>query len=150
MQQEMDDSIFKREMKRLRLASKYPIESNKLPLKPLVKERYKGKKMPLAVDIRVTLRDAALKRKMVRITYKKTTTGEVKVYLIEPYSFRYLRMNVGVRKSLFGYDTKEKRIKSFAMRNITKIEMTNSGFSPRWPIEIGKKMRNTRTRKLGK
>ena len=148
--QENGDAIFNRAMKRMRLASKYPIAANKLPLKPLVKARYKGKALPLAIDIRVTLRDAALKHRVVRITYKKTTTGEVNVYQIEPYSFRYLRMNVGVRKSLFGFDVKEKRIKSFAMRNITKIEMTGSSFPPRWPIEIAKRMRNTRTRKLGK
>jgi len=148
--QENGDAIFNRALKRLRLASKYQIAANKLPLKPLVKERYKGRKLPLAVDIRVTLRDAALKKKTVKITYKKTTSGEIKVYQIEPYSFRYLRMKVGVRKSLFGFDIKEKRIKSFAMRNITKIEMTNSSFSPRWPIEIAKRMRNTRTKKLGK
>lgn len=148
--QENGDVIFNRVLKRLRLASKYQIAANKLPLKPLIKQRYKGMSLPLAVNIRVTLRDAALKKNIVKITYKKTTTGEVKVYQIEPYSFRYIRMNVGVRKSLFGFDIKEKRIKSFAMRNITKIEMTNSAFSPRWPIEIAKKMRNTRTKKLGK
>lgn len=148
--QENGDVIFNNAMKRMRLASKYPIAANKLPLKPLVKERYRGKKLPLAVDIRVTLRDAALKKKVVRITYRKTTSGEIKVYNIEPYSFRYLRMNVGIRKSLFGFDIKENRIKSFAMRNITKIEMTGNSFSPRWPIEIAKRMRNTRTRKLGK
>ena len=148
--QEMGDIVFKRAMARMRLASKYSIAANKLPLKPLIKDRYRGKKIPLAVDIRVTLRDAALKKKMVRITYKKTTNGEVKIYQIEPYSLRYIRMKVGVRKSLFGFDIKEDRIKSFAMRNITRIEMTNSSFSPRWPIEIAKRMRNTRTKKLGK
>jgi len=146
-----NDIIFNKAMKRMKLASKFQINAaNKLPLKPLVKSRYRGKKLPLAIDVRVTLRDAALQKKLVEITYKKTTTGEVKTYKLEPYSFRYIRMKVGVRKSLFAFDVNEKRIKSFSMRDIKKIEMLPNKFVPRWPIEIAKKMRNTRTIKLGK
>lgn len=144
------DIIFSREMKRLRLASKYSIYANKLPLKPLVKERYKGKPLPNAVDVRVTLRDAALAKKMVRITYKKTTDNDIKIYQVEPYSFRYLKLKVGVRKVLFAYDIKEKKIKSFVLKNIKKINMLGSAYSPRWPVEIGKKMRKKDIRKLGK
>lgn len=145
------DIVFNREMKRIKLASKYSINAaNKLPLKPLVKERYKGRKIPIMVDVRVTLRDAAMQKKQVKITYKKTTNNEIKVYQLEPYSFRYLRLKVGVRKVLFGYDVKEKKIKSFALKNIIKIEKLGTGYVARWPIEIGKKMRKKSIRKLGK
>lgn len=147
---EMGDFYFKRALKRLKLTSKYSLNKNKLPLKPLMKERYKGRRLPISVDVRVTLRDAALDNRLVEITYQKTTTGETKKYRLEPYSFRYLRMNVGIRKSLFGYDTKEKKIKSFAMRNIKSIDMLLQTFSPRWPVEIGRRMMNTRTRRPGK
>lgn len=147
---ESGDSVFTREIRRIKLAAKYPIKMNRLPLKPKVDLAYKGRKVPLAVDVRVTIRDAALLKRVVEIQYKKTTTDEVKLYQIEPYSYRYLKLKVGVRKMLFGWDTKEKKIKSFALRNIRRIKMLSRGYSPRFPVEIGLTIRKKTMRKLGK
>ena len=148
---ESTDAIFIREMKRIRLAAKYPInQKNKLPLKPMVDMAYHGKKTPISVDVRVKLRDAAMSKKVVKIVYKKTTNQEIKTYMLEPYSYRYLRLKIGVRKMLFGWDIKEKKIKSFAMRNISKIEITGGSFAPRYPIEIAKKIRKKDVRKAKK
>lgn len=151
MPTEYNDSIFTKEMKRIKLAAKYPVNSkNKLPLKPMVDLSYKGRKVPLVVDVRVSLRDAAQQNHVLEITYKKTTTNEIKVYKIEPYSFRYLHLKVGIRKMVFGWDVKEKRIKSFALRNIMKAKITGSKFSPRFPVEIGKRIRKKSVRKLAR
>jgi len=150
MARETDDNIFSREMKRIKLASKYPVSKNKLPLKKAVDLAYRGRKVPRAVEVRVSLRDAALMKKIVEIQYQKTTTNELKTYRIEPYSYRYLKLKVGVRKMVFGWDTREKKIKSFAMRNIRNAKISNLSFSPRFPIEIGRTIRKKTLRKLGK
>lgn len=146
---ETDDIIFQREIRRLKLASKFSAK-NKLPLKKDVQNAYKGRKIPLAVQVRTTLRDGAVLKRVVEITYRKTTTSELKKYRIEPYSYRYLMLKVGVRKMVFGWDIKDKRIKSFAMRNITAIKLENSKFSPRFPVEIGKKIKKTTIRRVYK
>jgi hypothetical protein len=74
---------------------------------------------------------------IVKIIYKKTTTGEVNPYEVEPYSYRNRRLKVGLRKMLYAYDVKDKRIKSFALRNIRNVEVTNKPYQRvRWPIEI--------------
>lgn len=154
MPTEYSDSVFTREMKRLRLAAAYPLDGKsprrKLPLKPFIQEAYKGRKVPLAVQVRIGLRDSALLKKVVEITYLKTTTNELKRYRIEPYSYRYLRLKVGVRKMVFGWDVKEQKIKGFAIRNIKSIKVTDSGYAPRFPVEIGKKIRKNTVRRLYK
>ena len=86
---------------------------------------------------RLAIREAALRKVQIVMTYKKTTTGETKKYIVAPYSYRYKRLKVGTRKMLFAYDMKEKRIKGFAQRNIRNVALTDRKFRPKWPIEIG-------------
>lgn len=87
---------------------------------------------------RVAIREAALRRRQVIITYVKTTTGEKKKYIVAPYSYRYRRLNVGLRKMLYAYDMKARHIKSFALRNIRNVAITDRKFPRKpWPVEIG-------------
>ncbi|MCK9615182.1 MAG: WYL domain-containing protein [Candidatus Omnitrophica bacterium] len=139
------DNIFLQEMRKLGLSRAYSTTKNKLPLKKFVQQAYGRKKIPFSLELRLTLRDAALSKKAVEITYRKITTAELKRYIIEPYSYRYLRLKVGIRKMLFGWDMKEKKIKSFSLSNITEIKPTEKKFSPKFPIEIGRFISQTKT-----
>jgi len=85
---------------------------------------------------RLTVREAALRKVQVVLTYKKETTGEVKKYVVAPYSYRYRRLKSGSRKMLFAYDMKAKHIKGFVLRNIRKVAITDRKFRPKWPVEI--------------
>jgi predicted DNA-binding transcriptional regulator YafY len=85
---------------------------------------------------RTAIREAALRKSQIIITYRKTTTGEVRKYIVAPYSYRYRRLKVGLRKMLFAYDMKEKHIKGFSFKNIRKVAITDRKFKPIWPIEI--------------
>jgi predicted DNA-binding transcriptional regulator YafY len=85
---------------------------------------------------RMSVREAALRRVQVVLTYKKETTGEVKKYVVAPYSYRYRRLKSGSRKMLFAYDMKAKHIKGFVLRNIRKVALTDRKFRPKWPVEI--------------
>jgi hypothetical protein len=86
----------------------------------------------------IALREAVRRKtpRQVIITYTKTTTKETKKYICAPYSFRMRRLRVGWRKMLYLWDMEEKRTKSFAMRNIRKVAITDRVFVPKWPIEI--------------
>lgn len=86
---------------------------------------------------RLTIREAALRLVQVVITYKKTTTGEVKKYVVAPYSYRYRRLQVGLRKMLFAYDMADNHIKGFSIKDISNIALTDRKFRPKWPVEIG-------------
>lgn len=97
-----------------------------------VKEVY----LPLR-DIRVLIMRAASELKQVMIIYKKTTTGEVKRYRVAPYSYRYRRLRVGIRKMFFAYDMADQHIKGFALKNIRTVEILNRKYRPKWPVEIG-------------
>ena len=85
---------------------------------------------------RVAIREAALRNSQIIITYRKTTTGETKKYVVAPYSYRYRRLRVGMRKMLYAYDMKERHIKSFAIRNIRNVAITDRKFRPKWPVEL--------------
>lgn len=86
---------------------------------------------------RLAIQEAALRRAQIIITYKKTTTGEVNKYIVAPYSYRYRRLRVGLRKMLFAYDMRDKHIKGFALRNIRNVAITDRKFRPKWPVEFG-------------
>jgi predicted DNA-binding transcriptional regulator YafY len=86
---------------------------------------------------RLAIREAALRNAEIVITYRKTTTGETKKYIVAPYSYRYKRLKVGLRKMLFAYDMKDRHIKGFAIRNIRNVAITDRKFRPKWPVEIG-------------
>jgi len=84
----------------------------------------------------IGIREGALRLVHIIITYKKTTTGETKKYVVDPYSYRYRRLKVGRRKMLYAWDTKDRHTKSFALRNIQKVALTDRKFRPKWPVEI--------------
>ena len=88
-------------------------------------------------DERVKVLKSARNLKKIRITYKKITTGEVKKYLVAPYSWRYRNTREGLRKMLFAYDDKDGHIKGFVWRNVKKVSATEKSFSPKWKVEIG-------------
>lgn len=85
----------------------------------------------------LAIREAALRGVQIVITFQKTTTNEVKQYIAFPYSYRYRRLKVGRRKCLYAYDMKDKHIKSFAIRNIRKVALTDRKHVPKWKVEIG-------------
>jgi hypothetical protein len=85
---------------------------------------------------RLAIQEAALRRVQVVIKYRKATSGEVKKYIVAPYSYRYRRLKAGRRKMLFAYDMKERHIKGFVVRNIRNVSITDRRFQPKWPIEI--------------
>ena len=80
---------------------------------------------------------AANELKQVMIIYKKETTGEVKRYRVAPYSYRYRRLKVGIRKMFFAYDMSDKHIKGFVLKNIRTVEILSRKFRPKWPVEGG-------------
>jgi len=86
---------------------------------------------------RLAIREAALRNVQIVITYKKTTTGETKKYVVAPYSYRYKRLKIGLRKMLFAYDMKDRHIKGFSIRNLRNVAITDRKFRPKWTVEIG-------------
>ena len=126
--------------------------SNRKKLEDFIREQYekapkrkavrtkasKGKRGTLFAkrNKNLAIREAALRKSQMVITYKKTTTGETKEYVVAPYEFAFKRLKVGSRKILWAYDMKDKRIKNFATRNILKVAITDRKFTPKWPIKI--------------
>ena len=108
-------------------------------------KKRKPKKTPKAVkeiylparDVRTLIMMAATELKQVMIIYKKETTGEVKRYRVAPYSYRYRRLKVGIRKMFFAYDMSDKHIKGFVLKNIRTVEILSRKFRPKWPVECG-------------
>jgi len=103
--------------------------------------KQKGQKTPTGVlfsirNKRLGIKQGAVELKWLRIRYKKTTTGQTKWYKVAPYSYRTRRLKVGRRKMLYAYDEKDRHIKSFALRNIKNVKVTNEDFSAKWPVEI--------------
>lgn len=86
---------------------------------------------------RIAIREGALRRVQVIITYKKTTTNETKKYVVAPYEIKYRRLKAGRRKVLWAYDMEDKHIKSFVLRNIGNVALTDRRYVPKWPVEIG-------------
>lgn len=119
-------------MKRLQLKNKLKQKNiKKLPLVKHKDKKFFGKSL-----VRIALRKSALERRQIQIKYKKTTTNDVKDYLVSPYSYRYKKLKIGIRKMLYAYDMKEKSIKMFSLRNIFSVMLTNKKYEPKWPIEI--------------
>ena len=105
-------------------------------------------------NFRLVIREGALRKVMVIITYKKTTSNVTNKYMVEPYSYRTKKLKIGRRKMFFAYDThaipnpdpsksksekarsRRQSIKRFAMSNIRKAILSDKRFRPRWPVEI--------------
>lgn len=88
-------------------------------------------------NTRMAIREAALRLVQVVIMYQKETTGEVKKYIVCPYSYRYRRLKTGMKKLLFAYDMDDRHIKGFVIGNVKKVALTDRKFRPMWPVEIG-------------
>ena len=108
-------------------------------------KKRKPKKTPKAVkevylparDVRTLIMMAANELKQIMIIYKKETTGEVKRYRVAPYSYRYRRLKIGIRKMFFAYDMSDKHIKGFVLKNIRTVEILSRRYRPLWPVELG-------------
>jgi len=88
-------------------------------------------------NLRVSIRESALRGVSVIILYKKVTTNEVKRYEAICLSYRYRRTKLGLRKVLFLQDYRDgKQVKYFVMRNIIKVSLTDRKVKADWPIEI--------------
>lgn len=89
---------------------------------------------------RLSIREAALRNVQIVMRYRKTTTGELKKYIVAPYSYRYRMTKNGRRKMLFAYDMKERKIKGFVVKGIRNVSITDRKFRPKWPVEIAIKV----------
>ena len=85
---------------------------------------------------RLAIREAALRRVQIVITYRKITTGEIKKYVVAPYEWKNRILKVGRRKMLWAYDMEDRHIKSFVQRNIRNVALTNRKYVPKWPVKI--------------
>lgn len=107
--------------------------------------RYSGTLMAKR-NFRLTIREAAARRAMVAILYTKLTTGDTLEYLVEPYSYRYRRLRIGVRKVFFAYKVgdvknrtlppREQGLRMFYLRNIQAVKILHRKYKPRWKVEI--------------
>ena len=84
----------------------------------------------------LAIREAALRRVQIILTYTKITTGETKQYIVFPYSLRYRKLRIGVRKMLFAWDMEDNHIKGFVLANIRKVVITNRKVRPKFPVEF--------------
>ena len=108
------------------------------PVKVGVPENMRGTLYAIR-NKRLAIREGALRKVSVIITYTKITTGETKKYEVNPTSYRYKKLKNGYRKVLFAYDKGEKkRLKNFVLRNIKNVVLTDRKFKPdaRYPVEI--------------
>lgn len=89
---------------------------------------------------RVTIREAALRKVSIIVTYKKVTTGETKKYEVNPIEWKFRKLKSGRRKVLYVEDKNDKRkrkqIKNFVLRNIKNVVLTDRKFKSRWPVKI--------------
>jgi len=85
---------------------------------------------------RITIREGALRRVQIIITYTKITTRTTHKYVVCPYEWSYRRLRSGRKKMLWAYDVEDRHIKSFVQTNIKNVALTDRKFQPRWPIMI--------------
>lgn len=89
---------------------------------------------------RVAISEGAMRRRKVVFRYRKRS-GQIKLYKVEPYSYRFRKLKEGIRKVLFAYhhDPANKRnrsIKSFVLRDIKNVKITGEPFRPRYKVEM--------------
>jgi hypothetical protein len=86
-------------------------------------------------DMWEALEDAATNKKKCFIRYKKRGRGAGSgEYLVAPYSFRQKPGG----EVLFAYDVVSGKTKSFFRDGITGVHVTDSGFRPKWDVEIAR------------
>ena len=105
--------------------------------RPKRKPAEREKRVLQSRDKRMRILDSANRHRRIVIKYRKITTGEVKKYEVEPYSYRYRMLRSGMKKLLFAHDVvNDHHIKGFVMRNILDVRVTDKRFRPRWQMEI--------------
>lgn len=98
-------------------------------------------------NFRLTIREAARRLSVISMLYTKLTTGDTLEYQLEPYSYRYRRLRMGVRKVFFAYkvgDVHQSRvlpkkfqgIRMFYLANIHAVKISLRKYRPRWRVEI--------------
>jgi len=82
---------------------------------------------------------------LLKIEYTKITNGRTNEYIVEPYSYRFRPVRLGVKKMLMAYDTGQIRnsdskgantIKGFLLARLKSVQILNETFSPRWRVEF--------------
>ena len=87
-------------------------------------------------NVRMAIREGALRRVQIIITYLKITTGETVRRVVNPYSWRVRKLRIGRRKMLYAYDVDDRHIKSFVLGNIKRVALSDRKFRPMWVVEI--------------
>jgi hypothetical protein len=85
---------------------------------------------------RLAIREGALRRVQIIISYTKITTHSTHRYIVCPYSYRYRRLRIGRKKLLFAWDVDDRHIKGFVLSNIRNVALTDKKFTPLWKVEI--------------
>ena len=111
-------------------------QKNKVVKKAPKKQKMEYPELISKRSVNLLIEDAATNLRLLDIRYKKTTTGETKNYTVAPYEFAYKMLKVGRRKILWGYDIKDKHIKTYAVRNILGAKRNNKHFKPKWEVKI--------------
>lgn len=90
-------------------------------------------------NMRLGIRESALRQKQCIITYSKITTREINRYVVCPISYRYRKLHIGRRKMLFAWDVEDKHIKGFVLQRVRRVALTDRPYvrnAKKWPIEI--------------
>lgn len=85
---------------------------------------------------RLAIREAALRKVQVIISYVKITNSEFGKWTVCPYEWKYRKLRIGRKIVLYAYDMEDKHIKSFVQTNIRNVALTDRKFVPKWPIKI--------------
>ena len=131
----IESAVSKREAIAKRLKFIQEQEAKAQRRKPL-KSKLKTGTLFAKRNKRQAIREGALRRSQIIITFTKTTTGEKKKYIVAPYEIKFRRLKVSLRKSLWAWDMSEKRIKSFAISNIHKVALTDRKYKPKWEVKF--------------
>jgi len=79
-----------------------------------------------------TIKQAARERKVLQIFYVDKSGENREWRDVEPYSFS----RDDGEEGLFAWDISKDGIRRFSIDRILQAEITNNGYSPRYPIEI--------------
>jgi hypothetical protein len=85
---------------------------------------------------RLAIREGALRRVQIIISYTKITTHSTHRYIVCPYEWKYRRLKSGRKKMLWAYDVDDRHIKSFVQSNIRNVALTDKKFTPIWKVKI--------------
>ena len=75
------------------------------------------------------IKKAGQEEKLLRLVYRKKSTGEVSERIVEPYEIKG-------GKRFYGHDTVKDEIRQFIIPNIIEAETLDEDFDPRWPIKL--------------